>query len=96
MRERQCNPADLPKNVKIVEVDQKKYRLAPGTVVQASDGQYMVMESGAWRRLAKHEETKGIVDVQRPPFHIAGRRPEDGAKCWCAECLRWWKGEKHE
>lgn len=60
---------------------------APGTVIQASDRQYKVDQNGSWRRLPVQLEVKGVVLKPEVSFHFDGRRTEDGAWCWCAECL---------
>lgn len=82
---------------KAVELSLKEYkravRLAPGTIIQASDRQYRVNERGEWRRIPKYAEVEGQVkDKVEVPFHRDGRDPRTGAKCWCLPCVRFWKG----
>jgi hypothetical protein len=82
---------------KAVELTAREYkravRLAPGTIVQASDRQYRVNERGEWRRVPKHDEVKSEAERAEVPFHVKGRRPEDGQKCWCFPCICFWRGE---
>ena len=61
----------------------------PGTIIQASDRQYRVSESGAWKRIPKYAEIIGVPPVVEPmPFHVGLRDARTGVKCWCNECLQ--------
>jgi len=60
----------------------------PGTVIQASDRQYRVQPNGAWRRLPKYAEVKGIlVDEYKPRKWCRDGVNWDGSRCWCVDCL---------